>query len=170
MTSDRTEATGAAAAAGQAHDVREAVMQLRGALRHMSAAERRLSSRVPGPGELSYPQIRALATLRNEHEMTAGELARSADLKPATVTAMLDSLEQAQIVERRRSTEDRRVCNVALTEAGQELLERKFSAWQTRWEQRLVGMTDEELVTAGRVIDAIADLYTAAAADAPSHG
>jgi hypothetical protein len=75
---------------------RSEVEELRLALAHMSGAERRLRGRDQSrPGELTVAQIRSLAALGREREMTAGQLARSADLNPATVTAMLDHLEAA---------------------------------------------------------------------------
>jgi DNA-binding MarR family transcriptional regulator len=143
--------------------------QLRVALSQLFAAERRLRSRdIHRPGQLTYGQGRALAALAREPEMTAGQLARSADLNPATVTAMLDHLEQAGIVRRQRSTEDRRVCNVSLTPEGWELLERKRAAWQAIWEERLSELTDGELETAQLVIRRIAEIYDwfAASSDA----
>ena len=98
---------------------------LRVALGHLLGAERRLRSRDhQRTGELTYGQIRALAALGRDHEMTAGNLAKSADLNPATITAMLDQLEAANIVQRQRGTADRRVCNVSLTPDGWKLLER----------------------------------------------
>ncbi len=48
----------------------------------------------------------------------AGQLAKAADLTPASVTAMLDGLEQRGMVQRRRSEQDRRVVFVSLTPAG----------------------------------------------------
>ena len=111
----------------------------------MTGAERRLRGRDHSrPGELTFAQIRALAALGREREMTAGQLARSADLNPATVTAMLDHLEAAGIVQRHRSTEDRRVCNVSLTQDGWELLEHKLAGWQQRWEEKLTGVSDDD--------------------------
>ena len=75
---------------------RPTIEQLRMALIQMLGAERRLRGRDHNrAGELSFGQVRALATLGRERELTAGQLARSADLNPATVTAMLDHLEAA---------------------------------------------------------------------------
>jgi len=91
--------------------------------------------------------------------MTAGQLARSADLNPATVTAMLDHLEAAGIVERHRSTTDRRVCNVSLTDDGWELLEHKLAGWQQRWDEKLAGVSDDDLQTTARVLGQVTDLY-----------
>lgn len=139
---------------------RAEIEELRAALAHMSGAERRLRGRDHSrPGELTFAQIRALAALGREREMTAGELARSADLNPATVTAMLDHLEAAGIVERHRSTTDRRVCNVSLTSDGWELLEQKLAAWQGRWEDKLADVSDADLRTAARVVGQVTELY-----------
>jgi DNA-binding MarR family transcriptional regulator len=139
---------------------RAEIEELRAALAHMSGAERRLRGRDHSrPGELTFAQIRALAALGREREMTAGQLARSADLNPATVTAMLDHLEAAGIVARHRSTTDRRVCNVSLTGDGWELLEQKLAGWQRRWEEKLAGVSDADLQTAARVVKQVTDLY-----------
>ena len=104
-------------------------------------------------------QLRALAALGRDREMTAGQLARSADLNPATVTAMLDHLEAADIVTRHRSTSDRRVCNVSLTDEGWKLLESKLAGWQQQWEERLADVSDDDLQTAARVVGQVTDLY-----------
>jgi DNA-binding MarR family transcriptional regulator len=139
---------------------RPEIEQLRSALGHLSAAERRLRGRDHNrAGELTVAQLRALATLGREREMTAGRLARSADLNPATVTAMLDHLEAANIVQRRRSTEDRRVCNVSLTAEGRELLEHTLAGWQAAWEQKLAGVSDRDLAIAARVLGQVSELY-----------
>lgn len=141
-------------------DRRPEIEALRAALAHLSGAERRLRGRDHSrPGELTFAQLRALAALGREREMTAGQLARSADLNPASVTAMLDHLEAADIVQRHRSTSDRRVCNVSLTPDGWELLERKQAVWQSHWEQKLAEVSDRDLRTAARVLQQVTDLY-----------
>jgi DNA-binding MarR family transcriptional regulator len=139
---------------------RPEIEELRSAIAHLSGAERRLRGRDHSrPGELTFAQLRALAALGREREMTAGELARSADLNPATVTVMLDHLEAAEIVQRHRSTADRRVCNVSLTDSGWELLERKLAAWQLRWEEKLAGVSDRDLRATARVLRQVTDIY-----------
>jgi DNA-binding MarR family transcriptional regulator len=139
---------------------RPEIEELRAAFAHMAGAERRLRGRDHNrPGELTHAQIRALAALGREREMTAGELARSADLNPATVTAMLDHLEEAGIVQRHRSTEDRRVCNVSLTQDGWELVQRKLAGWQSLWEQTLAGVSVRDLQIAASVVRQVTDLY-----------
>ena len=139
---------------------RPEIEELRGALAAMSGAERRLRGRDHNRrGGLTLAQIRALAALGREREMTAGQLARSADLNPATVTAMLDHLEESGIVQRHRSTEDRRVCNVSLTQDGWELLAQKLAGWQSLWEQKLADVSERDLQIAARVLRQVTDLY-----------
>jgi MarR family transcriptional regulator, organic hydroperoxide resistance regulator len=139
---------------------RPRIEQLRLALIQMLGAERRLRGRDHSrPGQLTYGQLRALATLGREREMTAGQLAKSADLNPATVTAMLDDLEAANVVQRHRSTEDRRVCNVSLTPEGWELLQHKLAGWQSLWEEQMVGFSDREVEAAARIIERVTGIY-----------
>lgn len=158
-----------AARPAQAARPRPAADELRQALMHMSAAERRLHSRDHGrPGELSHAQLRSIMALGRQSEMTVGQLAQSADLTPASVTGLLDQLEGAGIVARHRSTEDRRVCHVSLTPEGWELFERKRSAWQTKWDERLADVSDSDLLAAVRVIQQITELYDSVAAPGDS--
>jgi DNA-binding MarR family transcriptional regulator len=137
-----------------------AVDDLRLAVSRLLGAERRVRGRdQQRPGQLSFAQVRALAALSREREMTAGQLARAADLNPASVTAMLDHLEAAEIVQRHRSDQDRRVCQVSLTPHGQQLLDRKLVAWQARWREKLADFDDAEIATAARVVSEIAELF-----------
>jgi MarR family transcriptional regulator, organic hydroperoxide resistance regulator len=136
------------------------VEELRTALYQLFAAERRLRSRDHSrPGELTHAQLRSVMALGREREMTAGQLAKSAELTPGTVTAMLDQLESANIVERRRSTEDRRVCYVTLTPQGRELRERKLGAWQSLWEAGLSRFSDQQLQSAAEIIHEITGIF-----------
>jgi DNA-binding MarR family transcriptional regulator len=156
--------SGSASQGAPAGPARSSIEELRQTLAQMSAAERRLRSRDHAqPGELTHAQIRSIAALGREREMTVGELARSAELKPATVTVLLDHLEEAGIVQRHRSTEDRRVCNVSLTPKGYQILERKLAAWQGFWEERLHDVSDDELQAAMRVMRQVTELYDSVA-------
>jgi MarR family transcriptional regulator, organic hydroperoxide resistance regulator len=151
------------AAAEPAAGVGNAVEELRASVNHLFGAERRLRGRDHSrAGELTYGQMRAIAALGRERELTAGQLAKSADLTPATVTAILDQLEAADIIVRHRSTEDRRVCNISLTPKGWALRERKLAEWQNLWQGRLSGFTDAEIETATRIIGQVTGILDSA--------
>ena len=143
--------------------------ELRTALNQLTAADRRLRGRDHSrPGELTFAQIRTIAALGREHEMTAGQLAKSAELTPAAITAILDQLEAANIVERRRSTEDRRVCNVALTPEGWGLLERKLAVWNGLWAERLSGFSDKDIATAAAILHEVTGILDSVASSLDS--
>jgi MarR family transcriptional regulator, organic hydroperoxide resistance regulator len=143
--------------------------ELRTALNQLTAADRRLRGRDHSrPGELTFAQIRTIAALGREHEMTAGQLAKSAELTPAAITAIVDQLEATNIVERRRSTEDRRVCNVALTPEGWELLERKLAVWNGLWAERLSGFSDEDIATAAAILHEVTGILDSVASSLDS--
>jgi DNA-binding MarR family transcriptional regulator len=133
--------------------------QVRLTLGELFGAERRLRGREQGRGrELTLSQIRALVVLEQEEEATAGDLAKSAGLNPASVTAMLDQLESNGIVTRRRSTDDRRVCMVSLTEAGRAVVGDERVRWQELWEEHLKDLSEPQLLAAVQVMRTITQL------------
>jgi MarR family transcriptional regulator, organic hydroperoxide resistance regulator len=106
-----------------------------------------------GGNELSHAQFELLIELSERGELPAGELATAARLTPATVTQMLDHLAEQGHVERVRSEIDRRVVVSRLTPQGRRKIEAKRKAWQSRWEQALVGVEMDELRAATRVLE-----------------
>ena len=89
---------------------------------------------------LSLPQYHLLEALRDEDELTVGELAEAAGVAPPTATRMLDCLERDGHVARRHSETDRRSVLVALTPSGRVALEaahEQVSAWRRRVFERL---------------------------------
>jgi DNA-binding MarR family transcriptional regulator len=128
-------------------DVRLGFIELLGAERRGRARDQKC-----GPGELTQTQIRALFKLDSAGESTAGDLAKAAELSPASVSAMLDHLERDGIVERTRSASDRRVVVVSLTESGRALLAEKRERWRARGREALAGVSEEHLHAAADVM------------------
>jgi MarR family transcriptional regulator, organic hydroperoxide resistance regulator len=135
---------------------REAILEeLRGAFGELMGAERRLRGRDQhrrDGKELSHHQVRALFHLATEPEVTAGCLAKNAELSPASMTAMLDQLEELGYVARRRSAEDRRQVLVRLTDEGRGKVEAKRRMWNEKFLSILSEHSDEELDAAVRVM------------------
>jgi len=151
-----------------------ALNELRAAYGELLGAERRLRGRNPArKGELSNAQVRALFQLRRGEQCTSGEIARRADLSPASVTAILDQLEHDGIVERRRSEQDRPQVIVSLTAAGHEALQAKRADWERLWLEQLAGHDDAEVEAATRVLRSIVRMLdgvgTAPGKDGGSH-
>ena len=72
---------------------------------------------------------------------------------------MLDALEGAGLVARKRSGDDRRVVLNSLTDRGRELLAARKAALEPRWRESLAGFTDDQLLTAAAVLDRVADHF-----------
>ena len=137
----------------------EQLSELRAAFGELMGAERRLRSRDPRkPGELSTGQVRALIQLAKDEQVTAGELAKRAELSPGAMTAMLDQLENEGMILRRRSETDRRQVIVSLTERGHEEVAAKRATWERIWRDGLQAHDDAELEAAARVMRTIAAL------------
>lgn len=71
---------------------------------------------------ITYPQYLVLSALGERDGLTIGAIAERLGLESSTVTPPVKRLEQAGLVERRRSREDERQVNVFLTQAGRALL------------------------------------------------
>jgi DNA-binding MarR family transcriptional regulator len=71
-------------------------------------------------GRLSLVHLNVLMTLRDE-PLPMGALAEALDVSHASVTGIVDRMEQRGLVERQRDDTDRRVVRVAVTDEGRRL-------------------------------------------------
>jgi len=134
------------------HD-RPVIDRLRVQVWGLAAAERRLKWGHRDRGAVSHGRMPALVTLMQVEEITPSQLAREAELTPATVTGMLDELETQGVIRRRPDDKDRRKSWVSLTERGRtEVAEMKVE-WDRRWAAGLAEVSDEELEAACRVLE-----------------
>jgi DNA-binding MarR family transcriptional regulator len=119
---------------------------------------------------LTGPQLVVLKEVDEAAPRTVGDLAHAVNLSQATVTGILDRLEKKGMIERRRSTEDRRKVIVTPTDAAgkalagappllQEHFTRNF-ALLPDWEQsqvlsslqRIVALMEAADVEAGPIL------------------
>ena len=138
----------------------QAAEQLARSFKSAMAAVRRLRGReTRHPGELSDAQYGLLFGLRQHDQLSSSELAGAADLSPATVTEMLDALATAGLVQRERSERDRRVVLISLTERGRAVVEERRARYEPRWRAALEPFSDEQLLQAAAVLDALRQLF-----------
>lgn len=76
--------------------------------------------------EFTPTQVHALLWLRIDGALTMGEVARRGGVTEKTITGVVDRLETAGLLERRRDADDRRVVRVRLTRKGQSTAARLF--------------------------------------------
>ena len=120
---------------------------------------------------LTSPQILLLQTIRDQGEVTIGEIANEMSLSQATVTTIIDRLEKRGLVYRERSKTDKRKVHAHLTDEAIETLKsapiplqdqfaRQYENLQD-WEQamiisslqRVAKMMDAQHIDASPVLD-----------------
>jgi DNA-binding MarR family transcriptional regulator len=139
----------------------EALTAVREEFGGLMGAERRLRGRDQhrkNDDGLTIAQVRALFALDQSEAATAGEIAETARLSPASVTAMLDDLERDGIVTRVRSDTDRRRVLVTLTEEGRTVLKRRRRIWLKRWDTAMTDIPERDLEAAAEVLRRIGGL------------
>lgn len=114
------------------------------ALRKIMRAVDRHSKTLAQRYGLTGPQLVVLRQLEREDPMSIGALARNVSLSHATVTGIVDRLERAALVERRRLETDRRRVLVGLGEKGRSLLAQAPPLLQERFVERLDALEDWE--------------------------
>jgi DNA-binding MarR family transcriptional regulator len=93
----------------------------------------------PVPGELTLPEVSALARLDRGGPATPGELARAEQISPQAMGVTLSGLERQGLVGRHADPGDGRRAVMSLTEAGQRAVRHKRTA---RTEQLAKALTD----------------------------
>lgn len=136
--------------------------ELADTLQGLLAAIRRVRGRESQQREaLTFAQWRLLRPLAEEDELNATTLSRAAELTPATVTAMLDQLVTAGIVERTRCDADRRVVQNRLTPAGRAAWRAKEDELRDKWTCALADLTDDELEVGAHILTQLRGYFEA---------
>jgi DNA-binding MarR family transcriptional regulator len=102
---------------------------------------------------ITYPQYLVLSALGEEDGMTIGAIAERLALESSTITPPVKRMEQAGLVERRRSKADERQVHVWLTDAGHALLVQSNCLGETLVERS--GMTLQQMEALNRQVRAL---------------
>ncbi len=110
---------------------------------------------------LTGPQLWAIKTVAQKAPIMVSEIARCMYLHPATVVGILDRLEKHGLVIRIRSTEDRRVVRVELTEHGKALVKRSPEVAQGLLVSGLEKLNTKKLLNIAEALDQMATILGA---------
>jgi MarR family transcriptional regulator, organic hydroperoxide resistance regulator len=111
------------------------------------------------PGELSHAQYGLLFGLYDGAPRSSRELALAADVSPATAAEMLDGLTASGLVERIRSSDDKRIVLTSLSERGRAVIEERRARYEPRWRAALSEFSEEQLLTAASVLEAVGRMF-----------
>ncbi len=93
---------------------------------------------------VTRPQWRTLTILRRNEGINQGGLAELLEVEPITLCRMVDRLEEAGLVERRRDPEDRRAWQIYLTDKARPLIEKLSVIADGLFDLALDGISESE--------------------------
>jgi DNA-binding MarR family transcriptional regulator len=102
---------------------------------------------------LSPAQASTLGMIDRMANPTLGELALAEQVQPPTMTRLIASMEEADLVVRKTDAADRRVCRVQLSPEGKKTLQRIRSLKDAYLTRRLASLDPGELVLAESMIE-----------------
>jgi DNA-binding MarR family transcriptional regulator len=123
----------------------------------------RVSKRMEAELRLTGPQRLALLIIGRRPGVSAGQLAATLHLHPATLTGVLARLERARLVSRRADVADARRVRLMLTQAGRAANRRRSGTVEAAVRQALGRASRRDAAAAGRVLVHVAQALHAVA-------
>jgi DNA-binding MarR family transcriptional regulator len=121
-------------------------------------------------GSLSLVHLHVLTVLESEGPLSMSKLADALDVSVASMTGIVDRMEERGLVERLREAHDRRIVLVHATEAGDSVFRDLANERRGHIAPLLDRMTDVELESFLVGLRALRRARTEALADAGKHG
>ena len=115
---------------------------------------------------LTAAQVRVLQVIAETGVSNPTAVATRMGVSQATITALIDRLEQKNLVRRERSERDRRQTNLILTDTGRAALDRAPDALQQRYVKRFEALPEWEQSMIVAALDRVAALLDAENLDA----
>lgn len=134
----------------ETNQIRDEVVELEWVLRRISSTIKQKGREILNDFPITPPQFVALQWLKEHGDMTIGELSAKMYIANSTMTDLVDRMEKAELVQRVRSTNDRRVVQVHLLDKGRDIIDRVIRARQ-QYLQDVVSQFDTEELKAMKV-------------------
>lgn len=97
--------------------------------------------------DITPPQFDALQYLRNEENMTIGELSSKMYLACSTVTDLLDRMERNELVKRIKDENDRRIVRIQVLQKGHDLIKMVMET-RISYVESILSELDEDVIDA----------------------
>lgn len=135
-------------------------------LRRIIRATQLSAKRLAQEAGLTTSQLVLLQLLKSQGEQTPRQIATAMTLSQATVTTLVDRLEERALVTRRRARDDRRKIYVELTSEGMLQLDRAPESLQARFLRDFAALASWEQSAILAALQRVAHLLDAASLDA----
>ncbi|MFF2481203.1 MarR family winged helix-turn-helix transcriptional regulator [Paenibacillus sp. NPDC058071] len=115
-------------------------------IRHLQRVHQHEMNRLLQQYDIYPGQPPLMFTLDREPGRSQAELARELDIKPATLTIMLNRMEKNGYVRRETDSQDQRVSRIYLTDKGQAAVGEIRESLQTLENRAMDGFSDDEVL------------------------
>ncbi|GGA86124.1 MarR family winged helix-turn-helix transcriptional regulator [Ornithinibacillus halotolerans] len=122
----------------------EIIAKLEKTLRHISGGIKQNGRKILNNYPITNPQFIALQWLKEEGDLTIGELSAKNGLAFSTTTDLVDRMEKNNLVERIRDTNDRRVVRIHVLEKGHRIIEEVILKRQEYLRDVLENFTEDQ--------------------------
>jgi DNA-binding MarR family transcriptional regulator len=102
-------------------DIKADVDSVLEAVLYLYTESRRLTKELARRANLTGPQLTVIKMLEGLGDLSLSELSDRIRAQNSTVTGIIDRMEREELVVRARSTEDRRVVHIKLTDKGRRI-------------------------------------------------
>lgn len=138
----KKQISGKAADIEEGDDVTRIIRSIRKVIQGFSVHSKRQFRR----SGLTMPQLMALRAIASADakEVTAAYVSPRVQLSAATITGVLDRLERAGLITRKRTSSDRRKVCLAVTPKGRKELEKLSVSFQDRFAAKLADIKDAD--------------------------
>jgi DNA-binding MarR family transcriptional regulator len=102
-------------------DLKPEIDSILEAILYLYTESRRLTKELARQVDLTGPQLTVLKMLEGVGDLSLSELSERIRAQNSTVTGIIDRMEREGLVVRARSTEDRRVVKIKLTDKGSKI-------------------------------------------------
>jgi len=102
-------------------DIKADVDPILEAILYLYTESRRMTKELARRANLTGPQLTVIKMLEGIGDLSLSELSEKIRAQNSTVTGIIDRMEREDLVMRSRSTEDRRVVHISLTEKGRRI-------------------------------------------------
>ena len=147
------------------NDVKAEVDQVLEAIIYLYTESRRITKEFARRANLTGPQLTTIKMLEAFGDLSLSELSERMRAQNSTVTGIVDRMEREDLVVRTRSTEDRRVVKLKLTEKGARIAREIAVEPMELFKSALVSLSATEARDLLKILTKIARRVQAAVAE-----
>lgn len=136
----------------------DSVTRIERSLRHVAFIIKKRGRDILVDFGITNPQFNALLALRDNPNITMGDLCDKLFLACSTATDLVDRMEKNGFLERKRDSQDRRVIRLSISERGKEVISEVIAARRRYVSSILEKLSEEEISQLEQSLDKLHSL------------